>query len=507
MAASLPVINTSIDPSSEAMNVMAAISETLAKRVLLEIGAAQCANEMIGRYTYAISTVAAVAVAKARSAFVERLKKLYPGAGGIKDLNIEVLERFIDISLPRFEKPATIGSRGEVKNYPLGDISVSIRIGFRVTYYVDKGKENLVFKKFTYYERFFATTGRSYGGAGLYIDTNPVKDFSAAIPVWLDQGIGLIPIIGNLYDLAAARTYFKYKMGFTVGRAIRIDQYDASGKFVGSISKGIGATPRYDLTLERVDAEVNDKLIITFFNRPKESYKVLLDKGFLNIFPTKSTNRKVVVLTEYYNIDWVTVNLALVSIIPVGKLAKVAKLARQDLSEGSGLDNENILLSGFRITNVPPTKPSYGIQPINPTLKSGMGNEGRMYQKVDWQITKEQATIGVREVSMGAAKAVAEQSAKAARAEFLKEATSLAERIVDYFTSALTSNLGKQGDEGWTLNSMVQQELLQNLGSRSNIKLFSDQDPFMWVLYPRPGGGAYSACVWLENFYPIIETK
>jgi hypothetical protein len=54
---------------------------------------------------------------------------------------------------------------------------------------------------------------------------------------------------------------------------------------------------------------------------------------------------------------------------------------------------------------------------------------------------------------------------------------------------------------------MVQQELLQNLGSRNDMKLFSDQDPFMWVLYPRPGGGAYSACVWLENFYPIIETK
>ncbi len=504
MAASLPVINTSIDPSSEAMNVMTAISETLAKRVLLEMGAAQCANEMIGRYTYAISTVASVAVSKARSAFVERLKKLYPGATGIKNLNIEVLESSIHISLPGFGGPATIGSRGEVKNYPLGDISVSIHIGLRVTYYVDKGNGKLVFKKFIYYERFFATTDTRYGGAGLYIDTNPVTDLSLAMPVWLDTAIGFIPVIGDISTIAGALTYFKYKMGFNVGRAIRIEQYDASGKLVGSISKGEGATPGYYLTEKTVDGKVNSKLIITFFNRPDKSYKVFLDTGILGILPTITKNRKIIELTEYYNIDWVTLVLGVVGMLPIGDLAKVAKV-KQELSRGDGLDDENILLS--KINDFYPREPGYKIQPIKPIVKSEMHNKGRMYQEVDWSITKDQATIGVQEVSKGAAKAVAEQSAKAARAEFLKEATSLAKRIADYFTSALTSNLGMQGDEGWTLNSMVQQELLQNLGSRSDIKLFSDQDPFIWILYPRPGGGAYSACVWLEDFYPILETK
>jgi hypothetical protein len=223
MAASLPVINTSIDPSSEAMNVMTAISETLAKRVLLEIGAAQCANEMIGRPTYAISTTAALAVAKARSAFVERLKKLYPGAGGIKDLNIEVLESSIGHIVTGIWRAGYNRQSWRSQKLSVGDIGVSINIGFRVTYYVDKGKGNLVFKKFTYYERFFATTDYQYGGAGLYIDTNPVKDLSSAMPVWLDTAIGFIPVIGDVYSLAGARTYFKYKMGFNVGRAIRIE--------------------------------------------------------------------------------------------------------------------------------------------------------------------------------------------------------------------------------------------------------------------------------------------
>jgi hypothetical protein len=496
MAASLPVINTSIDPSSEAMNVMTAISETLAKRVLLEMGAAQCANEMIGRYTYAISTVAAVAVSKARSAFVERLKQLYPGATGIKNLNIEVLDSSIHISLPEFGGPAIIGSRGEVKNHPLGDISVSIKIGFRVTYYVDKGKGNLVFKKFIYYERFFATTDTRYGGAGLYVDTNPVKDLSSAMPVWLDTAIGFIPVIGDLYDLAGARTYFKYKMGFNVGRAIRIEQYDASGKFVGSIYKGEGATPRYDLTERITNAKVNDKLKIIFFNRPDKSYKVFLDTGFLGILPTITKNRKIIELTEYYNIDWVTVALAVIGILPIGDLAKIAKV-RQDLSRGNGLDDENILL--FKINDG--GKYRYRVPPINPISKSEMHNQGRLYRNVDYNLQLSPA-----------AKEWIEQTREVVE-EIVPEGKSWIDELIGailrfiggFFGSR--SDLGRQADEGGILNSMVQQELLQNLGSRSDMKLFSDQDPFMWILYPRPGGGAYSACVWLEDFYPILETK
>jgi hypothetical protein len=499
MAASLPVINTSIDPSSEAMNVMAAISETLAKRVLLEIGAAQCANEMIGSYTYVEIKTAAVAVDKARSAFVERLKKLYPGAGGIKDLNIKVLDSSIYISLPEFGGPARIGSSGKVESYRLGDISVSIRIGFRVTYYVDKGNGKLVFKKFIYYERFFATTDTRYGGAGLYVHTNPVKDLSSAMPVWLDTAIGFIPVIGDIYTIANARTYFKYGMAFNVGRAIRIEQYDASGNLVGSISKGEGATPRYDLTSNKVDAKVNGKLKIIFFNRPDKSYKVFLDKGFLNIsfLPTITMNRKVIELTEYYNIDWVTVALAVIGLIPIGKFSKLAK---QDLFEGSGLDNENIL--SFRINdNWRRQYNPYEIRPINPITKSEMDIQRRLYRNVDYDL---QLSPAAREWIEHTRKEVKETVPEGK--SWIDELIGAILRFIEAFFGS-RSDLGRQADEGGILNSMVQQELLQNLGSRSDMKLFSDQDPFMWVLYPRPGGGAYSACVWLEDFYPIIETK
>jgi hypothetical protein len=504
MAASLPVINTSIDPSSEAMNVMTAISETLAKRVLLEIGAAQCANEMIGSYTYVIIKTADVAVGKARSAFVERLKKLYPGAGGIKDLNIEVLDSSIHIKLPEFGGPARIGSSGKVESYPLGDISVSIRIGFRVTYYVDKGKGNLVFKKFTYHERFFATTDTRYGGAGLYVHTNPVEDLSSAMPGWLDTAIGFIPVIGDIYTIASAPTYFRYEMAFNVGRAIEIRQYDASGNLVGSISKGEGATPRYDLTLKTVDGKVNDKLIITFFNRPDKSYKVILDKGIPLIgwlFPKITRDRKLVGLTEYYNIDWVTVALGVIGILPIGDLAKLAKV-RQDLSRGNGLDNDNIL--SYKINDFYPKKPGYKIQPIKPIGKSGMDNQGRMYKKVEYNIDNLQLSYAAQKMLQQTKKEI-EEIVPAGKSWIDELIEGIIRFIGAFFGSS--SDLGRQADEGGILNSMVQQELLQNLGSRSDMKLFSDQDPFMWVLYPRPGGGAYSACVWLENFYPIIETK
>jgi hypothetical protein len=317
------------------------------------------------------------------------------------------------------------------------------------------------------------------------------------MPDWLDKAIGFIPVIGNVYDLAGARTYFKYKMGFNVGRAIRIEQYDASGNLVGSISKGEGATPRYDLTSKQVDAKVNDKLIITFFNRPDKSYKVFLDKGFLSILPTITKNRKVIELTEYYNIDWVTVALAVIGLIPIGKFSK---LANQDLFEGSGLDNENIL--SFRINdNWRRQYNPYEIRPINPISKSEMHNQGRLYRNVDYNL----------QLSPAAQKML--QQTKEEIKEIVPAGKSWIDELIEgiiRFIGAFfgpRSDLGWQADEGVILNSMVQQELLQNLGSRSDMKLFSDQDPFMWILYPRPGGGGYSACVWLEDFYPILETK
>jgi hypothetical protein len=321
------------------------------------------------------------------------------------------------------------------------------------------------------------------------------------MPDWLDTAIGFIPVIGDIYTIASAPTYFKYKMAFNVGRAIRIEQYDASGKLVNSISKGEGATPRYDLTSERVDAKVNDKLIITFFNRPDKSYKVFLDKGFLNILPTITKNRKIIELTEYYNIDWVTVALGVIGIIPIGDLAKVAKV-RQDLSRGNGVDNDNIL--SYKINDFYRREPGYKIQPIKPIGKSGMHNEGRMYKNVEYNMDNLQLSYAAQKMLQQTKKEI--KDIVPAGKSWIDELIGAILRFIGGFFGS-SSDLGRQADEGGILNSMVQQELLQNLGSRSDMKLFSDQDPFMWVLYPRPGGGAYSACVWLENFYPIIETK
>ena len=521
MAASLPVINTSIDPSSEVMNVMTAISETLAKTVLLEMGAAQCANEMIGRPTFVISRVADVAAYEARNAFVERLKKLYPGAGEIKDLKVEVLVSSFGSDIAGFGGPNAISSSGQAISRLVGDITVDIKIEFRVTFYIDKGKDNRVFKKFIYKEQFIASTELIYGGLPVYIDTNPVAEFSAAMPVWLDKAIGLIPVIGDVYGLQGAQEYFKYKMHFNVGRAIEIKQYDASGALVGSWSIGEGGIRSYGAPSGNADPKVNSKLLITFFNRPDKSYKVFLDTGsVLGVVPkpTATKDRKIVELTEYYNIDWVTATLALSGILPLGDWAKILKAkpkVKQDFSSEDGLDGENILLSNiFNIkivnNNVVRGKSPGGVPEIKATMGSNMHNQGRLFAKIEKELTEDVIEEAVEETISIAAEVAAAQALKNKQGEFVRDAISLSNKIIKNFMSAIggiDSDLGKHADGGRILNSMVQQELLQNLGSRSNIKLFSDQDPFMWILYPRPGGGAYSACVWLENYYPILGTK
>jgi hypothetical protein len=503
------------------MNVMTAISETLAKRVLLEMGAAQCANEMIGRPTFVISGVAAVAAYEARDEFVKSLETRYSGAGKIKDLKVEVLVSSFGPYIPGFGGPNAISSSGQAISRSVSDITVDIKIEFRVTFYIDKGKDNRVFKKFIYKEQFIASTELIYGGLPVYIDTNPVAEFSAAMPVWLDKAIGLIPVIGDIKDLAGAIEYFKYKMHFNVGRAIEIKQYDASGALVGSWSIGEGGIRSYGAPSGNADPKVNSKLLITFFNRPDKSYKVFLDTGsVLGVVPvpTATKDRKIVELTEYYNIDWVTTTLALIGILPVGDLAKILKATKvkQDFSSGDGLDDENTLFIQFRDINsnfgdfskwwkgtrYDPTR----VNKIEATVESHMNNQGRLYANVNWQ----KPTIGqLRQASQGIAETAVKILPKLSVQQRI-DAVLANQKIIEYFNLAvggIDSDFGRQADGGRILNSMVQQELLQNLGSRSNIKLFSDQDPFMWILYPRPGGGAYSACVWLENFYPILGTK
>jgi hypothetical protein len=518
MAASLPVINTSIDPSSEVMNVMTAISETLAKTVLLEMGAAQCANEMIGTPTFVISKVADVAAYGARKAFVESLKKLYSGAKNIKNLTVEVLVSSIKPGIARFGGPNAISSSGQAISRLVGDITVDIKIEFRVTFYIDKGKDKPVFKKFIYKEQFIASTEFIYGGLPVYIEINPVAEFSKAMPVWLDKAIGLIPVIGDVYGLQGAQTYFKYKMHFNVGRAIEIKQYDALGKLVGSWSIGEGGIRSYGAPSGNADQKVNSKLLITFFNRPDKSYNVFLDTGtFYGVspVPTATKYRKIVELTEYYNVDWVTATLSLIGILPVGKWKNILKVP-QDFSSGDGLDGENTLFSWFsginsnfrdfsklwQGTKYDPTR----VSKIEPIVESHMHNQGRLYARVNW----EKPTIGqLRQASQEIAKTAVKNLQKLS-GEQRFERLRVAEKIIEYFNLAvgsIKSDLGRQADEGGILNSMVQQELLPKFGSRSYVKLFSDQDPFMWILYPRPGDGAYSACVWLEDFYPILETK
>jgi hypothetical protein len=510
MAASLPVINTSIDPSSEVMNVMTAISETLAKTVLLEMGAAQCANEMIGTPTFVISKVADVAAYGARKAFVESLKKLYSGAKNIKNLTVEVLVSSIKPGIARFGGPNAISSSGQAISRLVGDITVDIKIEFRVTFYIDKGKDNRVFKKFIYKEQFIASTELIYGGIPVLIETNPVEEFSKAMPVWLDKAIGLIPVIGDIYDLEGAKKYFKYKMHFNVGRAIEIKQYDARGALVGSWSIGEGGIRSYGAPSVNADPNVNSKLLITFFNRPDKSYKVFLS------FYGVDKDRKIVELTEYYNIDWVTATLALIGILPVGDWAKILKAkpkVKQDFSSEDGLDGENILLfNNKNIVNnmVVRKEPSYKVPEIKATMGSNMHNQGRLFANIQKELTDDVIKEAVEETTSIAAQVAAAQALKNKQGDFVRDTISLSNKIIKNFMSAvggIDSDFGKHADGGRILNSMVQQELLQNLGSRCNIKLFSDQDPFMWVLYPRPGGGAYSACVWLENYYPILGTK
>jgi hypothetical protein len=186
---------------------------------------------------------------------------------------------------------------------------------------------------------------------------------------------------------------------------------------------------------------------------------------------------------------------------------------KQDFSSEDGLDGENILLfNNKNIVNnmVVRKESSYKVREIKATVGSNMNNQGRLFANIKKELTGDVIKEAVEETTSIAAQVAAAQALKNKQGDFVRDAISLSNKIIKNFMSAvggIDSDFGKHADGGRILNSMVQQELLQNLGSRSNIKLFSDQDPFMWVLYPRPGGGAYSACVWLKNYYPILGTK
>ena len=495
MAASLPVMNTSVDPSSEAMNVMVAISETLAKRVFIEIGAAQCAQVMAfgnDRSYFAIPTVAAGAVAKADESFEARLRSLYPGAG-IKNLLIEVLEADYAISLPRYGGPATISKSGKPTSYWLGDIDVSVAIGLRITYYVDKGNGRVVFKKFVYTETFKATTDTRRGGGDTFVLTNPVKDLVDAMPKWLDVAIGFIPVVGGLEQILTAKSYFKYQIGFNVWRVIEISQYDASGNRIGYAYKLFGAGPhKPDLYNWLEMRRSSDNLQIVFINRPSKSYKVYTGVTGIHV---GQDNRRIVELTEYYNIDWISVALGLIGLLQIGDLAKLRKLWSRDNVTDEGL------LSGFSNNinrffpddyDIPPPKP------INPNMKMQKEYHRQNFAQLERQnLFPSQAKKAANDLMNDAIKKEeAYKKQVAIYNEWLK-ALDASLRVLTLESPGSPSQIGAD----------LMQGLYQSTGGSSDFKLFSDQDPLMLLIYPRKGSGLITACLWLEDFYPRIEDE
>ncbi|MDJ0274689.1 MAG: hypothetical protein NYU90_05755 [Aigarchaeota archaeon] len=488
MAASLPVMNTSVDPSSEVYNVMEAISQTLAKHFFRKFGAQQCVFQM--------------AYGKAKPSYIKYdetienvLKKTLESyyKMPIKDFKVDLRYVDFEIKLPKYGGPAIIsGETGKVEQQPLGDISASVSIEVSVSYKVVKTTRQgptEVFKKFIYRESFGVRT-QTIEPTLIY---NHVKEFVQAMPGWVQFSIGFIPVVGDVVQIENARTYYKYYWYFNAGARKEIVQYDGNGNEVARVSKEWGYM-NYE-----IDPKFNEKLVVLFFNRP--AYKVQLNKIPLTI----TYGLVYVELTEYYNIDWVAVVLGLLGLISVGDLAKVIRIVKSDALDDEGAEET---LKFFKIPEggfwdwkfFKKEEPPWAVKKPKETQASNMHNEGAFTfgnadrfmtlseQEGSWEkIMRTVREYAEKKLTDQEFKAAADEINKAARDQFLQEAEDI--DATDYLYS---NELG--------------QGLFQSTGSKW-WKFFdpNEQDPFMYIIYPRNGGGVYHMCVWLEGFHPRIE--
>jgi len=465
MAASLPVINTSIDPSSKVYNLALDVVRSAVDDLITRMSAYQCATAL----WYADARHKNIDFTGHAKEIENRIKNSLAQTAS-KSYNLELRSIIVTIPVAKIDIFSTVWD-GNPKSASAGKVEISMGIHVYVSFEYRTKNSGANFQKYTaWYEEYLTIEGK-----GEYKKKVPWQ----GLP-WVEFGLSFVPIVGALVGNIEGVT-FKLPTRVTHYKAVFDNQRIFAGVESDDLSKSLGL------------AMLKPRDKIEFYSETK-------NKNFY----------KTIEWVEYNKIDWGAIAIGIaIDLIPWGKVvgtaAKVVKAGKQDITNGS------------------PEALYIGIGPIGGESgdilrriwKKEVEENMEKVKKIDTETRTTNhfgypkfGTDTVDEVLGPVDQEVQRQMVFKTIKELLAERKKIKESLAETWAQALGGNLDaylKLIDEyskklGMKIDGI---ELYQSTtGGGKIMDYYANRSPLVWVGLPLHNGNSlFGVCVWLIGAY------
>jgi hypothetical protein len=296
MAASLPVINTSIDPSSKVYNLALYAVKSAVDDLITRMSAYQCATAL----WYADARHKNIDFTGHAKEIENRIKNSLTQTASKSSYNLELKSISVAIPVAKIVISSTVW-HGNPKSASAGEVEISMAVHVDVSFEYRIKNSGANFQKYTaWYEEYLTIEGK-----GEYKKKVPWQ----GLP-WVEFGLSFVPIVGALVGNIEGVT-FKLPTRVTHYKAVFDNQRIFAGVESDDLTKSLGL------------AMLKPRDKIEFYSETK-------NKNFY----------KTIEWVEYNKIDWgaIAVGIA-IDLIPWGKVvgtaAKAVKALKQDITNDS----------------------------------------------------------------------------------------------------------------------------------------------------------------------------
>jgi len=462
MAASLPVINTSIDPSSSVYNLARFVVNQAVDELVTRMSAYQCAKALYyadNRHQYIDFTRYANDIEdRIKNSLIQVASKSYNLE--LKGVRVAIPVAKITIMSTKWDGNPTSASAGKV------EISMAVHVSVSFEYRTKNSKSD--FQTYVaYYEEYLTIKGE--GGV---IQKAPWQ----GLP-WVEFALGFVPVVGGLtgniegVEFALPMRVTHYKAVFDQRRVYPWVEPD-------------------DLTksMELVMLKPRDK-VKRFGGRAPD------EKWF-------ETIRWV----EYNKIDWAAIAIGeAIDLIPVGKILKMTKKLKQDTTTE---DSETLYISigpigGGGSDPLRPLKTAAEklkesgqvVKEVQQTAESKI-NLGKPKDYNDWLqwLEYQRLTDDERKALAGKVKELFDMA--------IKEGLSDKASAQKYYSARWANALGDFLDEELPADIEGTELYQSTTGSDKIMAYLANNNPLVWVGIPLHNGNSlFGVCVWLIGAY------
>ncbi|MEN3047694.1 MAG: hypothetical protein ABDH63_02805 [Candidatus Caldarchaeales archaeon] len=459
VAAGLPVINVGIDPSSEVFAIKKTLSENMVPRLIEEIGAHQCAYQMIHGRDLPADKLKSLANEVA-SKFRDQLTKIIEGR--LKSVSGK------DYEVTKIEvKKASVVSSWD-RGSKVAELKVDVRVD--VTY---KQKGSNRANTVSYSETFLVTSSPSKGG--FYRELSPNVGIVSIIYLI----VGFLPIVGPATEFLKFRNVM---IGFNVG----LSYFDENTK--RDVKVGALAGKPY------VHNHGNTRLRVIGVNRAGFKSFVYTTDPTIAAKTGEYRVWRAVEWTEWMGVDWVGVALSVIPPLKLGKfVTKLPKAMKSD-EEPSDALYSSIGRSYWEIMRTQLSK-TFNTAEVKPTSKAHSHDPG--YYQYREKIKDPPAVPNTKGHLDDAFNAVDGET-------LINTMTEIVEIQAE---NAVTPDWLKRYREAARTYGKIfsdidvsEESLYSSSGAGKIPVFFQRRDPLLLFSFPRPNGiKTYSGCIWLTG--------